>query len=135
MQHQALLGGFDIPAATRQKPEATVVSLFTGQLAGLRALQEARVSLPRPHAKGSFEARQELLDQIEIERNAAAAGEVSVVGDGGWVKTLTEAVWRAPAEAWSYGSWLFHRAETMVRSRPSGCRSARSPSGCSRNRR
>ena len=116
VKYQALLGGFDVSADTRRKLEAVVVSLFTGQLAALRALQEGEVaSPPRPHVSGSFDARQELLDSIELR---AAAGETGVSDDVSQVKRLTEAVSASPAEAWSYGSWLFHRAETMVRSRP-----------------
>ena len=114
----SLLGGFDTDLHDRFRFEATVVVLFTGPLAAGRALQEGMAEPPpAPPPRNSFERRQEQMDAMTVERLAADAGVVGGIADGRKVERLLANSCASPSEAWSYGSWLFARAETMVRSR------------------
>ena len=115
----SLLGGFDTHPHVRFRLESTIVMTFTGPLAADRAGKEGLASPPPPpHPRTSFERRQEQMDSMEVGRLAAAAGVPGGVSDDRQVERLLADSTASPAEAWSYGSWLFHRAETMVRSRP-----------------
>lgn len=114
----SLLGGFDSHPHDRFRLEATVVMLFTGPLAAGRALLEGHASAPPPpHPHTSFERRQEQMNSIEVGKRAAAAGVVGGVSDQHSVERLLEESTASPAEAETYGLWLWARAETMVRSR------------------
>ena len=114
----SLLGGFDTDPHDRFRLEATIVMLFTGQLAAEGAEEGHASPAPPGHPHNSFESRQEWLDSRTVERIAAAAGVPTGFSDNEQVERLLAESCASPSEAWSYGSWLFARAETMVRSRP-----------------